>query len=39
MTRVHNGNSKTLLSVTIPAYNVEHFIAASLESALSQPRS
>jgi glycosyltransferase involved in cell wall biosynthesis len=29
---------KTLLSVIIPAYNVEHFIAASLESALSQPR-
>jgi hypothetical protein len=28
----------TLLSVIIPAYNVEHYIAASLESALSQPR-
>ncbi|SAK89633.1 glycosyl transferase family protein [Caballeronia hypogeia] len=39
MTRVHNGMTNTLLSVIIPAYNVEHFIAASLESALSQPRS
>ncbi|SAL70057.1 glycosyltransferase, group 2 family protein [Caballeronia peredens] len=39
MTRVHNGKPATLLSVIIPAYNVEHFIAASLESALSQPRS
>ncbi|MDR5818470.1 MULTISPECIES: glycosyltransferase family 2 protein [unclassified Caballeronia] len=39
MTRVHNGTRKTLLSVIIPAYNVEHFIAASLASALSQPRS
>ncbi|KXU85615.1 glycosyl transferase family 2 [Caballeronia megalochromosomata] len=38
MTRVHNGNSKTLLSVIVPAYNVEHFIVASLQSALSQPR-
>ncbi|SAK76433.1 glycosyl transferase family protein [Caballeronia pedi] len=39
MTRIRNGNPETLLSVIIPAYNVEHFIAASLESALSQPRS
>lgn len=39
MKRVHNGIPKTLLSVIIPAYNVEHFIAASLESALAQPRS
>lgn len=28
----------TLLSVIIPAFNVEHYIAASLQSALSQPR-
>jgi glycosyltransferase involved in cell wall biosynthesis len=39
MTRVHNGTPETRLSVIIPAYNVEQFIAASLESALSQPRS
>ncbi len=38
MTRVHDGNPKTLLSVVIPAYNVEHFITESLMSALSQPR-
>lgn len=38
MTHAHHGNPETLLSVIIPAYNVEHFIAASLESALSQPR-
>lgn len=39
MTRVRNGNPTTLLSVVIPAYNVEQYIAASLNSALSQPRS
>ncbi|GAB5095382.1 glycosyltransferase family 2 protein [Caballeronia sp. HLA56] len=39
MTRVESDTPRTLLSVIIPAYNVEHFIAASLESALSQPRS
>jgi glycosyltransferase involved in cell wall biosynthesis len=39
MTRVQHGNPGTLLSVIIPAYNVEHFIAASLQSALSQSRS
>jgi hypothetical protein len=38
-TRVQRDTPKTLLSVIIPAYNVEHYIAASLESALSQPRS
>jgi len=39
MTRVPSSNPRTLLSVIIPAYNVEHFIVASLQSALSQPRS
>ncbi|SAL17154.1 glycosyl transferase family protein [Caballeronia arvi] len=38
MTHAHQGKPETLLSVIIPAYNVEHFITASLESALSQPR-
>jgi len=38
MTRVLDGNPKTLLSVIVPAYNVEHFITESLMSALSQPR-
>ncbi|WP_244816815.1 glycosyltransferase family 2 protein [Caballeronia sp. Lep1P3] len=38
MTRARS-DAPTLLSVVIPAYNVEHYIAASLESALSQPRS
>jgi glycosyltransferase involved in cell wall biosynthesis len=39
MPSVQRHSPSTLLSVVIPAYNVEHFIAASLESALSQPRS
>jgi glycosyltransferase involved in cell wall biosynthesis len=38
MRRVFSDKSKTLLSVIIPAYNVEPFIEASLESALQQPR-
>src|SRR6201996_7126155 len=38
MRRVSSDSSKALLSVIIPAYNVESFIAASLESALQQPR-
>jgi glycosyltransferase involved in cell wall biosynthesis len=38
MIRAHHGNPRTLLSVIIPAYNVETFITAALESALSQPR-
>ncbi|VXB82504.1 Glycosyl transferase family 2 [Burkholderia sp. 8Y] len=38
MTRARS-DAPTLLSVIIPAYNVEHYIADSLESALSQPRS
>jgi glycosyltransferase involved in cell wall biosynthesis len=29
---------KALLSIVIPAYNVEHFIGASLTSALQQSR-
>jgi Glycosyl transferase family 2 len=38
MRPVTSDSRKTLLSVIIPAYNVESFIAASLESALQQPR-
>src|SRR5258708_2538087 len=38
MTRIASDISKTLLSVIIPAYNVEAYIGESLESALRQRR-
>jgi glycosyltransferase involved in cell wall biosynthesis len=38
MRPVFSDRPKTLLSVIIPAYNVEPFIGASLKSALQQPR-
>lgn len=38
MTQVDSDTHRTLLSVIIPAYNVEAYIGESLESALRQPR-
>jgi glycosyltransferase involved in cell wall biosynthesis len=38
MRQATSNASKILLSVVVPAYNVERFIKASLESALQQPR-
>ena len=39
MKPVDKGSGETILSVVIPAYNVEHYIGLAIKSALAQPRS
>jgi glycosyltransferase involved in cell wall biosynthesis len=39
MKPVDEGSGETILSVIIPAFNVEHYIGLAIKSALAQPRS
>lgn len=39
MKSVDRRSGETILSVVIPAFNVEHYIGVALRSAIAQPRS